>query len=386
MKTRQGYVVVSFLLVLFLLFGASAANAGCLVLEDATYSVEGNGGPWFDEDSAPVDVCEGDTLWIRVEVDDPIGCGSVNPANDNWQSTRISYRYGSGADPFTLLVCDSSPNYTSGDHTLVFEVTVPDVPDGSSPQELDFLVEIFNADSCGGGVGLFEDDDDYNVLNVYENPDCSITADCTVCAGETELTASVSDAGAGATYAWVVNNGILTGGQGTNQITWTAGDPGMMTISVDVTNAGGCTCSNYYEIGVNPVPTCGITAPETVFFGSTDNIAFTDATPGGTYEWVIYVDDVLNNSLITVGQGTNQITWTAPDSFDEIKIGVTVTSEFGCECINDPPVAGGDGGVTVTGTRAGAIPTLSEWGMIIFSLLLAGTAMMALRRRNKMTV
>ncbi|MGZ5427745.1 MAG: hypothetical protein ACXWFS_01930, partial [Thermoanaerobaculia bacterium] len=43
----------------------------------------------------------------------------------------------------------------------------------------------------------------------------------------------------GATYAWTITNGTITGGQGTNQITFTAGTAGTLTLGVIVT-VGGC--------------------------------------------------------------------------------------------------------------------------------------------------
>ena len=118
-------------------------------------------------------------------------------------------------------------------------------------------------------------------------------------------------------------------------------------------------------------------------YGATgNNASTTETSAGATYDWVIYVDDVLRNDLITAGQNTHEITWRAADDFTEINIGVTVTTAAGCECINDPPITPGDpdGGVTVTGTGH-PIPTVSEWGMIIFALLLGGSALWYLRRR-----
>jgi len=65
-----------------------------------------------------------------------------------------------------------------------------------------------------------------------------ITAPATVGAGSPNRIASVP-AVVGATYAWSITNGTITGGQGTNQITFTAGTAGTLTLSVIVT-VGGC--------------------------------------------------------------------------------------------------------------------------------------------------
>ncbi|MDO9264675.1 MAG: IPTL-CTERM sorting domain-containing protein [Desulfosalsimonadaceae bacterium] len=550
MKKRQGKIFLSFLFVLFLLFGSGTAYA-CLFVTDVDYSTDGV--TW--DDDGGLDVCEGDTLYLRVSVAGHLLCGG---SGDDWESSSFSYRFGGNPDPFVAFIdgCDSTPNYNNDNATHVFSVTVPALPAGSSPQTMDIQVRIYNEDSCSDLDDTAVRDD---VINVYRNPDATITnGDDSVCAGATGLTASVADAGAGATYAWGVTGGTITGGQGTSQVTWTAGAAGMATVSVDVTTAAGCTaqdtadvtvnalpvcditvdtavcagtadltasvasagegatytwgitngtitagegtsqitwtagavspvtitvditdsngctcsdtadvtvnalpvcditaddavcagttglaasvasagegatytwgitngtitagdgtneitwtagavspvtltinitdsngctCSDSVDVTVNPLPLgCTITAPATVDFGSTGNTAsITEGpTPGAAYAWVIFVDGVLNNGLITAGQNSSQITWTAPVSFTQIDIGVTVTTDQGCVCENDPPVGGGTGGVVVTGTgQAGSIPTLSEWGMIILGLLVAGTAVIAMRRKNDMTV
>jgi len=245
-------------------------------------------------------------------------------------------------------------------------------------------VDVTNAAGCTTGDS-FE-------ARVDPVPVCDITVDTAVCAGTAGLTASVASAGETATYTWGITNGTITGGEDTNQITWTAGAVSPVTLTIEITDdIYRCTCSGSVDVTVNPLPLgCTITAPATVNFGSTGNTASIaeGPTPNATYAWVLYVDDVLSPELITAGQNTAQITWSAPASFTEIAIGVTVTTDAGCVCENDPPIGPNDppGGVIVTGQQVGSIPTLSEWGMIIFSLLLAGTAVVYLRRKNDMTV
>ena len=68
-----------------------------------------------------------------------------------------------------------------------------------------------------------------------------ITAPATVGAGSPNRIASVP-AHAGSTYTWGITNGTITGGSGTNQITFTAGTAGTpLTLSVTETNSLGCT-------------------------------------------------------------------------------------------------------------------------------------------------
>ncbi|MEO6325983.1 MAG: hypothetical protein ABIT01_03835, partial [Thermoanaerobaculia bacterium] len=67
----------------------------------------------------------------------------------------------------------------------------------------------------------------------------TITAPSTAGAGATNLIASVPS-NAGATYAWTIGNGTITAGQGTSQITFTAGAVGTLTLAVIETSASGC--------------------------------------------------------------------------------------------------------------------------------------------------
>ena len=79
--------------------------------------------------------------------------------------------------------------------------------------------------------------------NVVVNPLPAVpfvTAPSIVGAGSPNRTASVP-AHAGSTYSWTIGNGTITGGQGTSQITFTAGTAGTpLTLSVTETNASGC--------------------------------------------------------------------------------------------------------------------------------------------------
>jgi hypothetical protein len=68
-----------------------------------------------------------------------------------------------------------------------------------------------------------------------------ITAPTTVGAGSPNRIASVPAVG-GAAYAWSITNGTITSGQGTNEITFTAGTAGTLTLGVIVT-VGTCASS-----------------------------------------------------------------------------------------------------------------------------------------------
>jgi hypothetical protein len=76
-------------------------------------------------------------------------------------------------------------------------------------------------------------------------PDCTITPSVTTANTGTTNTASVADAGSGATYLWTISNGTIISGQGTTTLTWKAGTDTSksVTIGITITAATGCTSS-----------------------------------------------------------------------------------------------------------------------------------------------
>ncbi len=88
---------------------------------------------------------------------------------------------------------------------------------------------------------------------VNPNPNAAVTAAATVIPGSTGNTASVANAGGGATYNWSITNGTITGGTGTTNITYTAGAPGPLSLQVTVTTAAGCSDTKSANVTVaNP--------------------------------------------------------------------------------------------------------------------------------------
>ena len=82
-------------------------------------------------------------------------------------------------------------------------------------------------------------------LTVNPIPNATITAASLLCAGSPGNAASVPDAGAGASYAWTISNGSITGGAATPIVSYTAGASGnSMTLNVTVTSPNGCGASS----------------------------------------------------------------------------------------------------------------------------------------------
>src|SRR5205823_12818422 len=108
------------------------------------------------------------------------------------------------------------------------------------------------------------------------------------------------------TYHWSLPNGLITGGQTAQTVTWTAGVAGTTTLTLTVTNAAGCSAMNSADVVVNANPATPTITPAaaSVCAGSTGNTA--DGPAGATtYFWSI------TNGSITGGQTAQTVTWTA---------------------------------------------------------------------------
>jgi hypothetical protein len=125
-------------------------------------------------------------------------------------------------------------------------------------------------------------------------------------------------------YYWFVNNGNVTGGQGTNSITFSPTfSNGPLTVNLDVDDASGCSAPH----ATASVAIRTIAAP-TITLGTPD------VCPAGTdtasvppdyahYYWFV------NNGNVTGGQGTNSITF-SPTSNEPMTVNLDVDDASGC--------------------------------------------------------
>jgi uncharacterized repeat protein (TIGR03803 family) len=90
-----------------------------------------------------------------------------------------------------------------------------------------YLMVVTVTPTCGSP--MVSNEVPVTVMPALANP--IITAPAWAAPGATNLTASVV-AQAGVNYSWMLGNGFFTGGAGTNQITFTAGTTGAVTVSV----------------------------------------------------------------------------------------------------------------------------------------------------------
>ncbi len=118
-------------------------------------------------------------------------------------------------------------------------------------------------------------------IRVVAPPVCTVTGEAAVFAGTPGHVASVPSQ-VGSTYNWNITNGTITAGQGTNQITYTAGTTtgvGVLTLTCTVVNAAGssCTTAPAFAVDVNAVPpltaTLTTSAPaDTISAGGSANL------------------------------------------------------------------------------------------------------------------
>ena len=161
---------------------------------------------------------------------------------------------------------------------------------------------------------------------VNPRPDTTVTAPDHICMLDT-VTASVPDAGTGATYNWFVTGATILSGQGTRSITFRDDGNGHATLtpSVNVTSAAGCFASGSKAVTQTVPRNTGITASSFVCENRVGNTATVgDFGPGFTYAWT------LTNGTITSGAGTPTVTWTAGAAGTNAVLQVTVRDSFGC--------------------------------------------------------
>jgi IPT/TIG domain/Dockerin type I domain len=111
-----------------------------------------------------------------------------------------------------------------------------------------------------------------------------ITASPSATTGIPGNVASVVNAGAGATYVWGITNGTITGGTGTNSITFTAGAIGTLTLNVTVTTSTSCSDTKSANVTVLPLVTVTSISPVagTVAGGSSVTINGTSFASGAS--------------------------------------------------------------------------------------------------------
>lgn len=168
-------------------------------------------------------------------------------------------------------------------------------------------------------------------VTVNSNPASSITgAPVWVTTGSSGNTAS-GPSGV-ASYAWSITNGTITAGQSSQQVTYTAGAVGTLTLALTTTNASGCSSTTSQNIRVDAQPTISI-----------DNVSGNNPPRGTTTTFSFHVRlSTVSSQVVTVQYSTqNQTavagsdyvgtsgTLTFPAGTTEQTISVTILSSNG---------------------------------------------------------
>ncbi len=205
-----------------------------------------------------------------------------------------------------------------------------------------------NYANAGGCVALAA-----ATFNVTVNavPTPTLSGPNEACAGSSGLVYT-TEAGF-SNYTWTISyGGIITSGLNSNQVTVNWATAGSRTISVNYTNALGCSASlpTTFAVNVLSVPVPLITGESEVCEGST-NVTYATQSNNTNYTWVVSA-----GGAITSGAGTNVITVSWNGSGNQT-VSVNYTNSAGCAAtepsvynviVNPKPAAAG----VITGTTA----------------------------------
>jgi hypothetical protein len=164
-------------------------------------------------------------------------------------------------------------------------------------------------------------------VNVVPLPIPVISGPVNACQG---FTTNVYSTQAGMTgYNWTVSpGGVITSGAGTNAITVTWSTLGAKTVTVNYTNAEGCSAvtPTILNITVNPTSTPTLSGPDELCAGSTGVVYSTE--PG----YSNYIWNVSYGGVITTGANTNQVTvdWITAG---QRTINVNYSNVLGCSAV-----------------------------------------------------
>ena len=126
----------------------------------------------------------------------------------------------------------------------------------------------------------------------------------------------------GCTYAWTITGGTITGGQGTDSITFSANLTGTVALGCTVSNlAGGSASGTPVAVPITNSAPAGplVTAPAYVTAAKAGYTASVPIQSGYTYAWTV------TGATVTAGAGSSQITFTPAASGSSVTFSVVAT-------------------------------------------------------------
>lgn len=174
-------------------------------------------------------------------------------------------------------------------------------------------------------------------ITVYASADSTMAAPSALTVG-VQASANVVTPQAGASYAWTIGNGTISGSANSSGVTFTASAVGSLTPQLTVTNGAGQVSTNPGKpIPVYATPVAAISAPSAVTSQTSASASVQD--PGDTYAWTI------DGGTITSPTNANVVTFTAGTGAT-LTLHCTVTNPAGAQTLGSlnvpiapPPVS-----------------------------------------------
>jgi len=160
-------------------------------------------------------------------------------------------------------------------------------------------------------------------VTINQSPTPSISGLSTVCYNQTGVV-YITNSNPPNTYNWNISGGVITAGQGTNQITVSWTTAGTFDMNVTETNVGTCSGTASYTVTVNPSIISTQPATQTVCEGT--NVTFSVVASGTSlsYQW-------RKNSSDITGETSSTLTLNNVTAADAATYSVSVAT--GCETL-----------------------------------------------------
>jgi hypothetical protein len=270
------------------------------------------------------------SVQLTLVVTNAAGCsasgGVTTPINANPETPAIT------GVPAGGICADSTGNTASGPAgatTYAWTITNGTITSAANIQTVAYTagasgsvqltLVVTNASGCSASGSI--------TTAINPNPAApTITpATASVCTLSTGNTAS-GPAGA-TTYAWSIANGTITSATNAQAVTYTAGASGSVQLTLEVTNASGCSASSSLSVPIDPLPTL-LPATGTGFTG-TFGTAFSQAfnASGGTAPFTYTISPATPPAGLSFVAGVLSGSPTATGTFS---FSVTATSAVGC--------------------------------------------------------
>jgi hypothetical protein len=202
-------------------------------------------------------------------------------------------------------------------------------------------------------------------------PECNIRAEEEICAG-TERQAQAINVPEGFGIGWRIAGGEITGGDGTSLITYVAYGGGPLTLGLQITDPDTRCVSEWCSTEINVLPPLEATGLRVENADpTTGEVCLAMELNGGSGDYITKWEPVAFELDESSGLWCGKL---PPCESTLVKVEVTCTVT-GCAPVMEK--------VLVNLECPAHVPTLNQWGLILFGLLLAATGAWYLLRKHK---